>query len=52
MLEQGKIPFSLVGSHRRIALRDVLAHKHATAVESERAADYLVAEAQELDMGY
>ncbi len=52
LLEDGKIPFRKVGSHRRIRLEDVQRYKAAIDAERRKALDRLTAEAQELGMGY
>lgn len=52
LLEAGDIPFSKVGRHRRIRLEDLMDYKRRNDEERERAFDELVAQAQELDMGY
>jgi excisionase family DNA binding protein len=52
LLEEGKIPHRKVGRHRRIRMEDVMAYKNAIDREREAILDELVAEAQELDMGY
>ncbi len=52
LLEDGKMPHHKVGSHRRVALRDVLAFKRGNDAERRQALEALAAEAQELDMGY
>jgi excisionase family DNA binding protein len=52
LLEEGKIPHRKVGRHRRIRMEDVMAYKNAIDRERETILDELVAEAQELDMGY
>ena len=52
LLEQGKIPFHKVGTHRRIRTEDVLAYKHKIDDARRRTLDELAAEAQLLDMGY
>jgi excisionase family DNA binding protein len=51
-LEEGEIPFSLVGSHRRIALEDVLGFKLKLDRLRDEALRELVEQAQELRMGY
>lgn len=52
LLEEGKIPFHKVGSHRRIKLKDFLAHKNQYKKQQREALDELAKQAQELDMGY
>lgn len=52
LLETGKIPYHKVGSHRRIRMEDVMAYKQKRDEESEKLLDELVAEAQELNLGY
>ena len=51
-LEAGEIPFSLVGSHRRIALEEVLGFKLKLDRARETALRELVEQAQDLRMGY
>lgn len=52
LLEKGEIPFRMVGTHRRLRLSDVLGYKARTDAEGERAFRELVAQAQELRLGY
>ena len=52
LLEGGKIPFRLVGQHRRVRLDDVMAYKREDDAARRRIADELTAEAQALGMGY
>ncbi len=52
LLEDRKIPFRLVGQHRRVRLDDLLAYKRKDDEERRRVADELAADAQELGMGY
>ncbi len=52
MLEQGRLPFRKVGKHRRIRVSDVLMLKHRSDAERQTALERLVAEGQELHMGY
>lgn len=52
LLDEGKIPFRLVGTHRRVKMADVMAYR--TADDAERAAvlEELAAEAQKHGLGY
>ncbi|HKI31647.1 MAG TPA: excisionase family DNA-binding protein [Gemmataceae bacterium] len=52
LLEEKKIPYRLVGKHRRIRLEDVLAYKQRDDRERLKVLGELVAQAQELNMGY
>lgn len=52
LLEEKKLPFRMVGTHRRIRFEDVLKHKERIDAERRKVLDELAAEAQELDMGY
>jgi excisionase family DNA binding protein len=52
LLEQKKLPFRLVGRHRRVRFDDVLRFKENIDAERRKALDQLAAEAQELKMGY
>jgi excisionase family DNA binding protein len=52
LLEQKKIPFRLVGTHRRVWLEDVLRFKENIDAERRKVLDQLATEAQELKMGY
>ena len=52
LLEEGKLPFHKVGSHRRIYFRDLVAYKEQNINERRQAMDELAAQAQELKLGY
>jgi len=52
LLEERKIPFRLVGQHRRVRLDDLMAYKRKDDKARSRIADELTADAQELGMGY
>ncbi|MXX22771.1 MAG: helix-turn-helix domain-containing protein [Rhodospirillales bacterium] len=52
LLEQAALPFRKVGTHRRVRIDDVLRYKNEVDAARRRALDELVADAQELDMGY
>jgi excisionase family DNA binding protein len=52
LLEQGQIPFRKVGTHRRVRFHDLMDYKRRVDAEREKAMTELVAQAQELNMGY
>lgn len=52
MLEEGAIPFTKTGRHRRIRFSDLMAFKQQRDEESQEAMEALAQQAQELGMGY
>jgi len=52
LLEQKKLPFRLVGTHRRVRFEDVLRFKENIDAERRKVLDQLATEAQELKIGY
>lgn len=52
MLEEGAIPFTKTGRHRRIRVSDLMAFKQRRDEESQEAMEALAQQAQELGMGY
>lgn len=52
LLEAGKIPFRKVGTHRRIAMVDLLAYKSKTHAARMKDLEALTAEAQKFGFGY
>ena len=52
LLDEGAMPFRMVGTHRRIRLADVMVYKATKDRYSDAAMDDLVAQAQELKLGY
>ena len=52
LLEDDKIPYHKVGSHRRIKAEDLIEYKAKRDEEREGLLDELASQAQDLDMGY
>lgn len=52
LLEQGQLPFRKVGTHRRVALTDLLRYQAKARDEQAEALRELQRQAQELEMGY
>ena len=52
LLDEGQIPHTKTGSHRRIKFTDIMAYKADRDKVSIEAMDELARQAQELDMGY
>jgi excisionase family DNA binding protein len=52
LLDERKIQFRLVGTHRRVKVADLVAYKQADDREREAVLDELAAEAQKHGLGY
>lgn len=52
LLDQGRIPYHRVGTHRRIMFEDLLKYKEKSNDKSRKAREELTREAQDLDLGY
>lgn len=52
LLDQQKIPFRMVGTHRRIKLEDLLKYRLETDAEDKRAREELTKMSEELGLGY
>jgi len=52
LLEDQKIPFHMVGTHRRVYFGDLQNYKKTIHEQRGKALDKLVAQGQELNMGY
>lgn len=52
LLDEGKIPFHKVGTHRRVRAADLMAYQEQRRGKSKRLLDDLTEEAQELGLGY
>lgn len=51
-IEAGEIPFRKIGKHRRIKFQDLMDYKERMDSMRNQSLDELVAQAQELNMGY
>ncbi|MBP0020907.1 MAG: helix-turn-helix domain-containing protein [Cyanobacteria bacterium SBLK] len=52
LLESQQIPFHKVGRHRRVRCEDIMQYKQDIDTKRSKVLDELVAQAQELNMGY
>ena len=52
LLENGQIPFTKVGKHRRIALKDLMTYEKKLKENRREKLQFLVTQAQELNLGY
>ena len=52
LLEQGKIPYVKVGTHRRILFEDLMRYKKDIDRERQKALDELIRESEKLNIGY
>lgn len=52
LLEEGKIPFKKVGSHRRILLEALIDYETQSKKERKQHLEFLAKQAQELNLGY
>ncbi len=52
LLDEGKIPFRTVGRYRRVLYEDLIKYQKVAEAKRQAAMDELVAQAQELNLGY
>ena len=52
LLEEGKIPFRMVGTHRRVRFSDLETYRSKAEEERQQAMEALAEQAQKLGMGY
>jgi excisionase family DNA binding protein len=52
LLDEGKIPFRMVGAHRRVKAADLVAYQQRDEVQRKKVLDELTAEAEKHDLGH
>lgn len=52
LLDEGKIPFRMVGVHRRVKAADLIAYQRRDEAERKKVLDELTAEAEKHGLGY
>jgi excisionase family DNA binding protein len=52
LLDEGKIPFRLVGAHRRVRVADLVEYKQKDEAHRKAVLDELTAEAEKHGLGY
>ena len=52
LLDERKIPFRMVGAHRRVKAADLLAYQQRDEAERKKVLDELTAEAEKHGLGY
>ncbi len=52
LMESGELPFTKVGKHRRVDLKDLKVYQNVQKKRARKALQKLADSAQELDMGY
>lgn len=52
LLEEGRMKFNMVGTHRRVKFSDLEAYRKATEEDRQHIMEELAAQAQQLGMGY
>jgi excisionase family DNA binding protein len=52
LLDEGKVPFRLVGTHRRVRVADLIEHKQKDEAHRKAVLDELTAEAEKHGLGY
>jgi excisionase family DNA binding protein len=52
LLDEGKIPFRMVGAHRRVKAADLIAYQQRDEAQRKKVLDELTAEAEKHGLGY